>query len=170
MPVSFVPMSDLREKEMFFDAKDSKPIGEVLKQYTYFQDDDVLLAKVTPCFENGKGGIARNLVNGIGFGSSEFYVIRPDRQKVLPEWIYLHVATAAFREFGANRMTGTGGLQRVPRDILAEWKIPVPQDIEEQEALVEEVLVDQALVNASKDLITRFEAKIEAAIERVWAS
>lgn len=170
MPVSFVPMSDLQEHHMFFQAKDEKPIGEVVKQYTFFQNDDVLLAKVTPCFENGKAGIARNLVNGIGFGSSEFYVLRPNRQRVLPEWIYLHVATPSFREHGANRMTGTGGLQRVPRDILAEWKIPIPQDIEEQQALVDEILAEQELINANKELIIRFEAKIKATIDRVWAS
>ncbi|WP_277184010.1 restriction endonuclease subunit S, partial [Caballeronia sp. BR00000012568055] len=80
MPVSFVPMADLQENAMFFQAKEERAIGEVLKQYTYFQDDDVLVAKVTPCFENGKAGIARNLVHGIGFGSSEFYVIRADKQ------------------------------------------------------------------------------------------
>lgn len=170
MPVSFVPMSDLQEHQMFFQAKEERPIGEVVKQYTYFHDDDVLVAKVTPCFENGKAGIARNLVNGIGFGSSEFYVLRPDRQKVLPEWVYLHVATESFREHGANRMTGTGGLQRVPRDILAEWKIPVPQNIEEQQALVDEVLAEQELINANKELIVRFEAKIKAAVDRVWES
>lgn len=168
MPVSFVPMSDLQEHEMFFQAKEEKEIGEVLKQYTYFQDDDVLIAKVTPCFENGKAGIARNLVNGLGFGSSEFYVIRADKQQVLPEWIYLHVATPSFRAHGANRMTGTGGLQRVPRDVLAEWRIPVPPSLDEQQALVDEVLAEQALVNSNKELIERFDAKIKAAIDRVW--
>ncbi len=170
MPVSFVPMSDLQEHEMFFQAKEERAIGEVLKQYTYFQDDDVLIAKVTPCFENGKAGIARNLVNLIGFGSSEFYVIRADKQQVLPEWIYLHVATPSFRTHGANRMTGTGGLQRVPRDVLAEWQIPVPSSLDEQQAIVDEVLAEQALINSNKELIDRFEAKIKAAIDRVWVS
>lgn len=168
MPVSFVPMSDLQEHEMFFQAKEEKAIGEVLKQYTYFQDDDVLIAKVTPCFENGKAGIARNLVNGIGFGSSEFYVIRADKNQVLPEWIYLYLATPSFRTHGANRMTGTGGLQRVPRDVLAEWQIPVPPDLNEQQALVDEILAEQVLINANKELISRFEAKIKATIDRVW--
>lgn len=170
MPVSFVPMSDLQEHKMFFQAKEEKAIGEVLKQYTYFQDDDVLIAKVTPCFENGKAGIARNLVNGLGFGSSEFYVIRADKQQVLPEWMYLHVATPSFRAHGSNRMTGTGGLQRVPRDVLAEWRIPVPPSLDEQQALVDEVLAEQALVNSNKELIERFEAKIKAAIDRVWVN
>lgn len=170
MPVSFVPMSDLEEHEMFFQAKVERAIGEVLKQYTYFQDDDVLIAKVTPCFENGKAGIARNLVNGIGFGSSEFYVIRADKQQVLPEWIYLHVATPSFRTHGNIRMTGTGGLQRVPRDVLAEWQIPLPSSLDEQQVLVDEVLAEQALINANKELIARFEVKIKAAIDRVWVS
>ncbi|WP_318652067.1 restriction endonuclease subunit S [Pseudomonas sp. PDM14] len=168
MLVSFVPMADLQEHEMFFQAKESEQIGNVFKQYTYFQNNDVLLAKVTPCFENGKAGIARNLINGIGFGSSEYYVIRADQQLVLPEWIYLHIATPEFRAHGAIRMTGTGGLQRVPRDVLAEWKIPVPQNIEEQRTLIEAVEAEQALINANKELIACFEAKIKAVIDKVW--
>src|SRR5882757_9636985 len=59
-----------------FQPGDEKQLSEVMASYTYFEDNDVLLAKVTPCFENGKAGIARNLLNGVGFGSSEFYVLR----------------------------------------------------------------------------------------------
>ena len=72
---------------MAFQSREEKQLSEVAASYTYFEDNDVLLAKVTPCFENGKAGIARGLLNGIGFGSSEFYVLRPG-ERVLPEWIY----------------------------------------------------------------------------------
>ena len=68
-------MADLNEKQITFEYKQVRSLSEV-KNYTYFADGDVLLAKVTPCFENGKAGIARHLKNGIGFGSSEFYVLR----------------------------------------------------------------------------------------------
>lgn len=170
IPVSFVPMSDLQENEMFFNVKDTKPLNEVFKQYTYFQENDVLLAKVTPCFENGKAGIARNLVNGIGFGSSEFYVLRANQEKVLPEWVYLSVANQTFRNHAKDRMTGTGGLQRVPRDVLAEWKIPVPETLDEQKVIIEEIKIEQSLVSSNLELIKRFEQKIKDKIDSIWSS
>ena len=85
--VSFVPMAALNEHRIAFQPSDEKLLSEVSASYTYFEDNDVLLAKVTPCFENGKAGIARGLLNGIGFGSSEYYVLRSTPQ-VLPEWVY----------------------------------------------------------------------------------
>ena len=113
--VSFVPMSDMGENTMYFKPKDSKPLKDVGASYTYFRDDDVLIAKVTPCFENGKAGIAKGLQNGIGFGSSEFYVLRPTKE-VLPNWVFLCVATPAFRKWAIPQMTGTGGLQAGAED------------------------------------------------------
>ncbi len=169
VPVSFVPMADLSECEMLFETKLQRPIGEVFKQYTYFQDEDVLLAKVTPCFENGKSGIARQLVGGIGFGSSEFYVLRAKADTTLPEWLYFHVTADRFRELGSAQMTGTGGLQRVPREFVAAWEIPLP-DLETQRAIVAEIEAEQALVNANRELIRRMEAKIKTAIDRVWGN
>lgn len=92
--VSFVPMADLNEWRIGFEPKESKTLGEVGASYTFFADGDVLLAKVTPCFENGKAGIARNLRNGVGFGSSEFYVLRPG-EDVLAEWVYRCICVSA---------------------------------------------------------------------------
>ena len=123
--VSFVPMADLNEHRMAFKPTDEKRLSEVSASYTYFEDNDVLLAKVTPCFENGKAGIARNLTKGIGFGSSEFYVLRSSGQ-VLPEWIYFCVMHPIFRAAAVAQMTGTGGLQRVPRDYVENFQIPLP--------------------------------------------
>ena len=112
--VSFVPMADMGENTMYFEALNTKLLRDVGNSYTYFKDDDVVVAKVTPCFENGKAGVARQLSNGVGFGSSEFYVLRR-KESVIPEWVYLCVATPEFREWAIPKMTGTGGLQRVPR-------------------------------------------------------
>src|SRR5947199_8846195 len=75
--VSFAPMEDLGIDRKFLNASQVKPLASVVGSYTYFADGDVLLAKITPCFENGKLGIATDLSNGIGFGSSEFIVFRP---------------------------------------------------------------------------------------------
>ena len=125
-PVSFVPMADLNENRMTFQPKQEKLLAEVSSSYTYFADDDVLLARVTPCFENGKAGIARGLISGIGFGSSEFIVLRCG-DNILPEWMYLCVTHPLFRNWAIHQMTGTGGLQRVPRSSVAGFQIPLPR-------------------------------------------
>ena len=164
--VSFVPMSDMGENDMYFDAKDSKNLQDVGSSYTYFKDNDVLVAKVTPCFENGKAGIAKNLSNGIGFGSSEFYVLRPT-ESVIPQWIYLCIATPAFRGWATLRMTGTGGLQRVPRPVIENYEIPFPS-LATQQTIVAEIEAEQSLVAANRELVERMEGKIRAAIGRVW--
>ncbi len=164
--VSFVPMSDIGEHEMFFEPKETKQLDDVTTSYTYFKDGDVLLAKVTPCFENGKAGIAYGLRNGIGFGSSEFYVLRPT-DTLLPEWVFMCAATPAFRAWATPQMTGTGGLQRVPRSVVESYQIPLPP-LTTQQALVAEIEAEQVLVAANRELITRFEQKIQAALARIW--
>ncbi len=164
--VSFVPMADLGSNSMYFSPRHCKRLNEVGTSYTYFRDDDVLIAKVTPCFENGKAGIANGLSNGIGFGSSEFYVLRPERE-VIPEWIYLSVATPKFRKWATPQMTGTGGLQRVPKTVLESYRIPLPA-AETQEEIVTEIKGEQAILDANKKLIKRMEKRIQAAIRRVW--
>ncbi|TVQ95434.1 MAG: restriction endonuclease subunit M/S [Desulfovibrionales bacterium] len=164
--VSFVPMAHLGEHSIAFDPKESKTLSEVGASYTYFRDNDVLIAKVTPCFENGKAGIARHLSNGIGFGSSEFYVIRCS-DKVLSEWAYLFVACPAFRTTATEKMTGTGGLQRVPRAVLERYPVPLPP-LSTQQAIVAEIEAEQKLVDANRELISRMEKKIQAALARVW--
>ena len=164
--VAFVPMSDIGEHEMFFAPKETKRLDEVTTSYTYFKDGDVLLAKVTPCFENGKAGIARDLRNGIGFGSSEFYVLRPTGD-LLPQWVFMFAATPAFRAWATPQMTGTGGLQRVPRSVVESFKIPLPP-LATQQAIVAEIEAEQALVAANRALITRVEQKIQATLARIW--
>ena len=164
--VSFVPMADMGENAMYFATKDSRRLGDVVTSYTYFKDDDVLIAKVTPCFENGKAGIAKGLCNGIGFGSSEFYVLRA-MESAIPEWIYLCVATSSFRAWATQQMTGTGGLQRVPRRVIESYQIPLPP-LATQEAIVAEIEAERALVSANRELVGRMEGRIAAAIGRVW--
>ena len=166
--VSFVPMSDIGENRMYFEARDYKYLKEVGSSYTYFKDNDVLIAKVTPCFENGKAGIAKDLRNGIGFGSSEFYVLRPTKQ-VLSKWIFLCVATHAFRKWAIPKMTGTGGLQRVPRRVIESYKVPLPA-LSIQQQIVAEIEAEQSLVAANRELVKRMEKKTQMAIARVWNS
>jgi len=100
-------------------------IAEVEKGYTYFQDGDVLFAKITPCMENGKCAIAKKLVNGIGFGSTEFHVIRA-KESVVPEWVYYYLRQETTRKEAERSMTGSAGQRRVPSKFLREEIIPLP--------------------------------------------
>jgi len=156
--VSFVPMADLNEHRISFQPSDEKLLSEVSASYTYFENNDVLLAKVTPCFENGKAGIARGLLNGIGFGSSEFYVLRSNGQ-VLPEWVYFCVMHPLFRDAAVAQMTGTGGLQRVPRDYVENFQIPLPP-LEVQKEIVAEIEGYQKVINGARAVLDHYRPHI----------
>ena len=162
--VSFVPMADLNEYQMTFQPKDHKLLSEVSTSYTYFANEDVLLAKVTPCFENGKAGIARGLTNGIGFGSSEFYVLRCNVD-VLPEWIYFCVTHPLFRDSAISQMTGTGGLQRVPKSCVENFQIPLPP-LEVQREIVAEIEGYQRVIDGARAVVENYRPHI--AIDPKW--
>ncbi len=164
--VSFVPMATLNEHRITFTPEETKPLSEVGASYTYFADGDVLLAKVTPCFENGKAGIAQGLSNGIGFGSSEFYVLRP-RDEVHAEWVYRCVMHPSFRAPATANMTGTGGLQRVPRDFVERFQIPLPP-IEMQREIVAEIEGYQKVINGAQTVLDNYRPHI--AIDPEWQS
>ena len=138
--VSFVPMEDLPIGSKALSLNHERPLSEVASGYTYFADGDVLLAKITPCFENGKLGIASRLKNGIGFGSSEYIVLRPN-SALSNEWLYYYLARESFRREGASRMSGAVGHKRVPQEFIERYPIPVPP-ISEQKRIV--TILDQA--------------------------
>lgn len=118
-------MEDMGIDQKTFVPKQTKPLSEVAGSYTYFAEGDVLLAKITPCFENGKLGIAADLINGIGFGSSEYIVFRPDKS-VNKEWLYYFLSREAFRVEGAAHMSGAVGHKRVAKEFIESYRIPVP--------------------------------------------
>lgn len=129
--VSFLPMEDLGIESRIVSATQRRPLAAVVGSYTYFADGDVLLAKITPCFENGKLGIVSGLTNGIGFGSSEYHVLRPT-SVLLKEWLYYFLSRDSFREEGAARMTGAVGHRRVPKEFIETCSIPVPPLVEQE--------------------------------------
>lgn len=129
--VSFLPMNDLGIQEKKVIPKQTKRLEEVYKGYTYFADNDVLLAKVTPCFENGKLGIVNNLVNGFGFGSSEYIVLRT-LGDILPEYLFYFLSTEKFREKGSQLMFGACGLKRLSKDYVDNALIKYPSLSEQQ--------------------------------------
>ncbi len=122
---SFVPMAAVDDREGRIMELQARPFGEVKRGYTYFEENDVLLAKITPCMENGKAAVARGLINGFGFGSTEFHVLRPTN-KILPEWIYYFIRREVFRQEAKTKFRGAVGQQRVPQDFLETHLIPIP--------------------------------------------
>ena len=123
--VSFVPMSSVNEDGYLQDVTDIE-YASVKKGFTYFENDDVLFAKITPCMENGKGTIVHDLTNGIGMGSTEFHVLRPIEGKSNPYWIFTLTMLPEFRKRAAHNMIGTGGQKRVQADFLENFMIGLP--------------------------------------------
>ncbi len=136
-PVSFVPMAAVDDIKGAITAPQPRAIGEVWRGYTRFAEDDVIFAKITPCMENGKAAVAKNLVNGIGLGSTEFHVLRC-QDGVLPQWVYHFVRQSSFRKDAAARMTGTAGQLRVPAAFMREAQIPLAP-LPEQHRIVEAI-------------------------------
>lgn len=123
--VSFVSMSDVSEDGRIVTCN-HKQYESVKSGFTYFSENDVLFAKITPCMENGKGGIAKGLLNGIGFGSTEFHVLRPVDQVSNSCWLYELTSFPQFRQAAEINMTGSAGQRRVPASFLANYKVSLP--------------------------------------------
>lgn len=122
--VSFLGMAAVSEEGGTGQGEDRRYV-DVRKGYTPFLNGDVLVAKITPCFENGKIAQA-SLRHRVGFGSTEFHVVRPDPDKVAPRYLLHFLRQASVRRQGERRMTGSGGQRRVPQGFLAELALPIP--------------------------------------------
>ncbi|UAA37730.1 restriction endonuclease subunit S [Paraneptunicella aestuarii] len=120
---NFVPMEKLKQDILILDEQ--RKISSVYDGYTYFENEDILMAKVTPCFENKNMVVARGLLNGIGFGSSEIYVLRCNR-KVLNDFLYYRLQEDSFMNIATAAMTGAGGLKRVPADVITNYQVALP--------------------------------------------
>lgn len=119
--VSFIPMSDVSESGLW-TVKQSRPLRSVTAGFTAFEERDVLVAKITPCLENGKGAHAVGLENGIGFGSTEFHVLRA-RPGNEPRFVFHLTQWRQFRRAAEGQMVGSAGQQRVPRAFFDEFLV-----------------------------------------------
>ena len=122
--VSFLPMSNVSENGKI-DLSINRNIDDVRKGFTFFKDNDVIVAKITPCFENGKGAPVFGLLNGAGFGSTEFHVLRP-KNTVNTVWLYHVTMLSKFRLEGERKMTGSGGQRRITKDFINNFKLNIP--------------------------------------------
>ncbi len=131
--VGFLPMTAV--PQTYGDKPDyqTRTWSDAKKGYTHFQENDVLFAKVTPCFENGKSMIAENCPAGVGSGSSELIVLRTDPSCVLPMLVLNLIRSYEFKQLGAQSMTGAVGLRRVPKSFVEQYPFPLPPIAEQRE-------------------------------------
>lgn len=155
--VGFVPMAAISDSTASIREIETRQLSEVRKGYTPFRDDDVLFAKITPCMENGKAALAKNLPNNIGFGSTEFHVLRA-RDGILPQFVYYFVRQQTFRTDAKRRFRGAAGQQRVPEDFLTDYPFPFVSP-REQNRIVE--LLEQA------DALRQKRAEADALADRI---
>jgi len=163
----FLPMERVGSDGRF-DVSEVWPISDLWNGFTYFRRGDVIVAKITPCFENGKGACLENLPTALGFGSTEFHVIRPSKA-IVSAYLYRVTTLSEFRRLGADEMTGAAGQQRVPVEFIANFPIPLPP-LPEQTAIVR--FLDWAgrrirrVIQARKNRIRLLEEYKQALIHR----
>lgn len=144
--ISFVPMESVNEIYAEIDDNKDCPIAET-KGFTRFQEGDLLWAKITPCMENGKSAIAKDLINGYGCGSTEFHVIRPKDDNLLVEYIHSLLHMKCVRQTAKLYFGGSAGQQRVATDFLDNFNVPLPPKAKQQQ-----------IVNYIADIRTRAKA------------
>lgn len=147
--VSFLAMGDVSEDGRILNRQ-VRSYQDVAKGFTSFTDHDVLVAKITPCFENGKGALVTQLLGGVGFGSTEFHVIRAKTSLSFASFLHLHTRSDAFRRLGEKNMVGSAGQKRVPTAFLRGYPIPLPPLSEQQKITAILTAVDDKL-----DVISR---------------
>src|SRR3989338_1261757 len=154
--VTFLPMEAVSESGEV-NTEQEKEISQVIEGYTYFRDGDVLVAKITPCFENGKGILVSGMKNGIGFGTTEFHVLRStDIEK---EYLYLITTSGQFRKMGEAEMKGAAGQKRVPDEFVKDFVIALPTKKEQLDILKH--------VRGARNKIDEVIKKVETQIEKL---
>jgi type I restriction enzyme S subunit len=164
--VSFLPMEAIGE-DGSLRLENEREVAECLSGYTYFRDGDVCVAKITPCFENGKGAILRELKGGIGFGTTELIVARPQKERITSEFLDYLFRSQTFRRLGESEMYGAGGQKRVPDSFVRDFTAALPSIEEQNQAttfLDHETAKIDALISEQQRLIELLQEKRQAVI------
>jgi type I restriction enzyme S subunit len=157
--VVFLPMECVTADGKM-DQSNRERICDLWKGFTYFARGDILVAKITPCFENGKGALVSELETDIGFGTTEFHVIRA-RQKLLRQFLYLITVSYRFRGIGERFMTGAAGQQRVSEQFVADFPVALPP-VEEQQSIVDHVQAETGRIDT---LAAKYRRELELLAE-----
>lgn len=168
MEVSFIPMSSVQEETGKLIPSQTRLVNQVNKGYTYFEENDILFAKITPCMENGKIAIAKGLRNNIGFGSTEYHVVRAHKVEV--KYLLHYLLQKEIRNQAKKNMTGSLGQKRVPTNYFSDIPLPLPPLNEQRrivaklEALFSEVDAAVAQLLAVRQQLTVYrQAVLQAA-------
>lgn len=145
---TFVPMAGVDDESGTIAQPQVKTFSEVSRGYTYFEEGDVIFAKITPCMQNGKHAVASGLLNGFGFGSTEFHVIRPS-DAIMAEWIHSFLRQPSILTEAQRHFRGAVGQQRVPKEFLIDLPIPLPP-LAEQRRIVARLNAQMAVVERAK--------------------
>lgn len=130
--IGFIPMAKISEDYGKTPEFEQRKWDDVKKNFTHFANGDVVLAKITPCFENSKAGVICGLPNSYGAGTTELHVFRQSEKFVVPEYFYMWVKNPIYLEIGKTKMTGSAGQKRVPTEFFASFPVPLPPLLEQQ--------------------------------------
>lgn len=160
-PVSFIPMDAIKDGLGGVDGSRAEPLSVMTAgSYNFVANDDVLLAKVTPCFENGKKGRAEGLINGVGYATSEVYVLRPDASRIDPDFLLYLLSSEDFRFEGIRSMTGAGGLKRVSAEAVRNYDVKI-SSLEDQVAIARFLDRETGRIDGLIEKKTRFIALLK---------
>jgi len=163
--VSFVEMASVSE-EGFISHREDRLLKDVKTgSYCYFKEGDIIIAKITPCMENGKCAIATGLTNEIGFGSSEFHVFRANKKLTNNKFLFAFINRKVIREEAEKNMTGSSGHRRVPDTFYKNLQIPTPTDLKVQTKLISNIENAETKIKTSQELIDGIAKKKEEVIK-----
>lgn len=154
LEVGFVPMMLIEDGYSGKHISETRKWGEVKKGFIHFQENDIAVAKITPCFENKKSAIMKDLANGYGAGTTELHIVRPFHDYVLVDYLMCLFKSNTFIEKGVQTYTGTAGQQRISKDFIENYVIGLPP-IEEQHRIVEKVNTVWKTINAIENNIVK---------------
>ena len=127
--VTFLPMDSISENGEV-DCSIKKPVSSICNGFTFFRENDVIVAKITPCFENGKCALLSDLDTSIGFGSTEFHVLR-SRERIVSKFLYYITKLEIFMQAGEAFMYGAAGQKRVPSVFISDFPLVLPNTDEQ---------------------------------------
>lgn len=166
--VSFIAMKDVSDAG-YLISSEVKRFEEVKNGYTYFKNDDIILAKITPCFENGKMAVLSNLTNNYGVGSTEFYVFRKrPNANILPQILYYIFKEPSFRKNAIMHMSGAAGQKRVQRKFLEYYPLSIPLTTAEQQEIVQVLDTMSDIIRLREECISHAQDLIPALFQEMF--
>lgn len=161
---SFVPMNLIPTEFKAQHESEIKQWGKIKSGYTHFAESDVVVAKITPCFENGKSAVMRNLKNGIGAGTTELHVFRPLEFTIIPEYVLIFFKSPFFLNTCEEKMTGTAGQKRVPKSLIENFPFPLPP-LNEQKRIVAKLDKLMSLCDQLEEQLERSDQAVDRLLQ-----